>query len=508
VRYYHPYNDHQGNAFYKIGVENNQLATKKPGQLRIRPERLKLVDLKSEHAIYFTVDDQEYQFPLVDISRYSAAFHCDEDDALGFSVSSALEDVEVTFGVKTVFQGTVVVTRKYIEGERYRIVVEPRNAIFDIDVIEEQETMTAVAHSVDALISASKKYKAIDSGFKAVLADMRTFLEGYQKILEMPAMNRLSSEAEQTELLDELNRAFFPTMNEYFVSMDQTVSALGLNEQDHGLYKMYFQKHFHPLLMASPFCHRIYFKPLGYPGDFEMMRMIRENRYEGPTLFAKLINKAMLSNPLGQSNRNRIEFLAGRIASFVRARKGEEVNILSIACGPALEIQKIIDEQPEVADRIHITLLDQEAEALRYSQDSIYMKRIMKNCGIRIELVHQSIGSFLKQVARGKWRDSKYDLIYIFGLFDYFDDRTCGFCLNKSIALLKDNGRMLISNYSLDGHNHRIFMEFAFEWYMVYRDKKQMESLGKTVEKATAMRVDEDSSGVIKFLELQFGEVN
>ncbi|MCP4601084.1 MAG: methyltransferase domain-containing protein [Proteobacteria bacterium] len=505
VKYYHPYNDNVGNTFYKVGIENKLLnGNRQPGGFRIRPERYKLAELEIPQAIHFFDGDREFSLPLVDISRYSAAFYFDEEDALSLSVSCALDDVAITFSTKAIFEGTVIVTRRDLEGDKYRIVIEPRNAIFDVDVIEEQESLNSVSRSVDTLVSEAKKYDSIDESFKAVVADMRTFLEGYSKILEMPMATKLSKESDYVSFLDELSKTFCPHLDAYVAKLDQTVNSMNLNERDNGLYKSYFQGHFHPLLMASPFCHRMYFKPLGYPGDYEMMRMIREEGYEGPTLFSKLINKHALQNPLATANRERVSILADRIASFVDERNKQEVRLLSVASGPALEIQKLVEERPEIASKIHITLLDQEAEALKYSQDSIYMKRIMRNSSIRVELVHQNIGSFLKQLARGNGWIEKYDMIYIFGLFDYFDKRMCTFCLNKVADLLEKNGKILISNYSLDGHHHRTYLEYGFEWYMVYRNAKQMEQLGRSVSAPCAIHVDEDSTGVIKFLELQF----
>lgn len=508
VRYFHPYNDQAGTAYYKIGVENNPLITKQPGKLRIRPERLRVAELASEHAIFFTIEGVEYEFPLIDISRYSAAFHCDEEHAFSFSVSTAIDLTEITFGTKTIFEGTIVITRRDIDGERYRIVVEPRNAIFDLDIIEEQETLTTVARSVDTLVSESEKYGNIDSKFKAVVADMRLFLDGYRQILDMPAANKLAMDTDQVEFLDELNKTFYPKLDSYWAELENVITRLVLNENDQGLYRSYAQEHLHSVLMASPICHRIYFKPLGYPGDYEMMRMIAENRYDGPTLFSKLVNKHALGNPLAAANRNRINILADRIVEFVRECDEPIVRLLSLASGPALEIQRIIDVYPEIANRIHVTLLDQEREALRYSQDCIYMKRIIKNSNIQVDLVHQNIGGFLKQAARGSVEMPQFDMLYIFGLFDYFDERACSFCMNKSSSLVKDDGKMIVSNYSLDGHHHRTFMEYAFEWFMIYRDRDQMQALGQSLTRPCTTRVHEDPTGVIKFLEVTFRREN
>jgi extracellular factor (EF) 3-hydroxypalmitic acid methyl ester biosynthesis protein len=505
VKYYHLHNDTSGNAYYKVGVENQPPKGLEPVSFRIRPERYNLAELRDSQSIHFSTTEDDHSLPLEDISRYSAAFYCSEDIALNLRVSSILESVVITFAGKNVYEGTVIVTRRRLNGDKHRIVVEPRNATFNLDIIKEQETLTSVSRSAKSLVIATKKQEIIADGFKAVVADMRAYLEGFQKILDMPMAAKLATgEENQHRFLAKLDKIFYTQWDHYVADLDRVVNALDLSDEEHGLYKSYLQGHLHTLLMEAPFCHRMYFKPLGYPGDFEMMRMIRDENYAGPTLFAKLVNKNVLQNPLALAARNRNGCLADRIVEFVEQCPSPVVKLLSVAAGPALEIQKLIEEHPEVADRIHLTLLDQEAEALRFSQDNIYLQRIMNSSSIQVDLVHKSIGAFLKHLVRGGTSEPEYDLVYIYGLFDYFDDRTSGFCLNQCAKLIKDDGRMIISNYSLDGHNYRTCLEYAFEWYIIYRNKRQMEQLGQMVKRPCTIKVDEDPSTVIKFLDIYF----
>jgi extracellular factor (EF) 3-hydroxypalmitic acid methyl ester biosynthesis protein len=506
VRYYHPFNDHSGNSYFKVGLEAGRSGgERKPESLRIRPPRLHLSQLKNEHAIFFFAGDKEYDLSLVDISRYSAAFLCDEEEAFNLGISNVLTSVEITFGPKTIFEGTVVVTKRTPYNDKYRIVVEPRSAVFNIDAIEEQERLTSVAGAVHSLLNSSQKFRDIHPEFKAVTADMRAYLEGLQEILNMPLAARPTADSQRNVFLDELLGMFSSRFDEYWSALDHLIESLDLDDTGHSLYRSYLQSHIHSLILSAPICHRIFYKPLGYPGDFEMMRMIRDNHFIGGSHFSKLIHAYALKTPMAIANRNRIHYLSEKIASFVEGCDAAEVRILSIASGPALEIQHLIETKPHLADRIHITLLDQEVEALRYSQDSIYMKRIINTCGIQVDLIHQSVGSFLKQIARGKGNFPTFDMIYIFGLFDYFDDRMCSFCMNKSAALLNNNGKMIVSNYSLDGHRHRTFLEYAFEWFMIYRNRERMEYLAKTIQRPCTYSIDQEELGVIKFLELNFG---
>ena len=306
--------------------------------------------------------------------------------------------------------------------------------------------------------------------------------------------------------LNGLIQTFYPKFDEFWAEIDRVVAESALDDEDHGVYKSYCQRHLHPLMMAAPFCHRIFIKPLGYPGDFEMMRMIQEDEFDGPNLFSKLVNKYALNIPLAKAARNRNRLLAEQIKKFVESRAEPTVRILSLASGPALEIQQLIEQHPDIASRIHLTLLDQEAEALRYSQDSIYMKRIMHNSSIRVNLVHQSIGSFIRQLTYSKTSDSPFDMIYIFGLFDYFDDKICTYFLRNCLRLLKADGKILISNFSMDNHHHRTFMEYMFDWYIIFRTTEKLEALGRSVDVPCDIHVDEDDTSVIKLLHILLTE--
>ncbi len=504
VRYYLPYNDQLGNSYYRIGIERNRSDFNKiPNALKIRPRRIKCENMAHSNVISFVVSNTEYEFLLVDISRYSASFMCNENDAFDFATSNALTCAEIICGSKLIFSGTVVVTKRTLFDSKYQIVIEPRSAVFNIDAIEEQERLFALTRSVDTLMHVSSRDQEISSEYKAAIADMRIFLEGYREILDLPTVSHSIHGNDGIAILDELSKSFFPRFDKYWAELDSILKKSSLSETDLCVYKSYCQRHLHPLIMSSPFCRRIYLKPLGYPGDYEMMRMLRDNEYDGPTLFAKLLNKYALNIPPAEAARHRNKYIAEKIAEFVRNHQSSEVRILSIASGPAMEIQSFIETYPELANRVHITLMDQEIEALRYSQDCIYMKRIMYNSNIKIELAHQNLGAFIRNLSIGDRQDNRFNMIYIFGLFDYFDDRVCRHFIKHVSRMLNEGGKMLISNFSPDNHHHRIFMEFMFEWYIEFRTKERMEELGSYADIPCSVNIEEDPTSVIKFLDIQ-----
>jgi extracellular factor (EF) 3-hydroxypalmitic acid methyl ester biosynthesis protein len=76
-----------------------------------------------------------------------------------------------------------------------------------------------------------------------------------------------------------------------------------------------------------------------------MMSMLYSNSYCGNSTFEKLMHKHPVEHPGAQAVRNRRKFIAEaipRIRSRWSFRSEEKMRILSVACGPACEIEDIL----------------------------------------------------------------------------------------------------------------------------------------------------------------------
>lgn len=502
VRYHHPHSDESGRTYYRTGIEvSNSYRNVPTGAYSLRPRRYHLDGKNYERSITFSADGDEWSFELIDISRYGAAFHCAQDDLSLLRISTVLPAAELSVGSKLIYQGPVTVTRIYhdMKGLR-RVVVEPRNKVFDIDSIEQYESINSAAQESRALIRRHAQYDAIDRDFKAATADLRCFLEDYKRYLESPRFQ--SGEAQEEELLQELFDGFYGKMDQKVTALDDILRSLHLSEQDEALYKAYYQKHLLSLLLTAPVNHRSYFKPEGYPGDYEIIRMLHRNAFEGPTLFGKILNKYTATIPLAAVARKRTEYLAGRILGHVAQSSGEQVEVFSIASGPALEIEHLIMNEPLAAKRISLRLLDQEINALRFSQDNLYERKIQFDSAISLEFVHQKLSDYLRQSA-SPTRDTSFDFVYAFGLFDYFDRDMARFIIKCLMPQIKPSGRLLISNISLDNNRYRSFIEYGLDWYVVYRSRDQLAALVTDNSTCASFSVDEIEDGMMKFLEIR-----
>jgi hypothetical protein len=95
----------------------------------------------------------------------------------------------------------------------------------------------------------------------------------------------------------------------------------------------------------ASFAWHAYQKPRGYPGDFEMMEMLYCDNKNCGTRFGRLLQTYFMQGPGPRSVRSKyaymLQYLKDFIEQYCKMDYGS-LRILSLACGPALELQRPI----------------------------------------------------------------------------------------------------------------------------------------------------------------------
>lgn len=258
-----------------------------------------------------------------------------------------------------------------------------------------------------------------------------------------------------------------------------------------------------PLLSGSPFHHRVFTKPLGYPGDHEMVRMIlSDNPFEGSSLYFKIVNAVLLASPPAQAHRNRIVFLTQALA---RHSKAGPITVLNLGCGPAKEIEKLM--RLGLADNIDISLLDFNEETLERTKESLERTKQETRSSITLRFIQQSVAQVIKRgnrLGEACGTHNCFDLVYCAGLFDYLNDKTCRKLLSIFEGLATENGMVLSTN--VDSSNPvKLFMDYCMDWQLIYRNSDEMMSLCPDLESSS---IRKDSTGVNIFLETDKDKAN
>jgi SAM-dependent methyltransferase len=291
----------------------------------------------------------------------------------------------------------------------------------------------------------------INKDYKSLIDSLKSFLKEIE--------TEINLKERQGEKSERLIRLYEPIL---FEGLDKTIEGLeeiasNFDKEEHRIHKEYLQKVIHPIALKSPFNRRCFEKPLGYSGDYLMMEMIYSNPYQGDSIFAQLLNAHSLTLPIVKAVRKRSQYIKKTIEETVK--KIPNASILNVGAGPAWEIREFFKETSECNAKFY--LLDQEKRALEFVKE-------------RLNSYPHSISFLNIRVARliREGFKIKFDFIYSMGLLDYFSDRFARRLIQSLCGLLKEGGRLIIGNARYNPH--RIWMEHGVEWYLKYRNEKEL----------------------------------
>jgi len=307
-------------------------------------------------------------------------------------------------------------------------------------------------------------------------------------------------ESVQTAIINTEGKKFIRFLDEKLHELERVVADF--SKEEHERHGFYFRKLLWSIIMCSPFMSRTNLKPRGYPGDSVMMRMLYKNEYEGETTFSKLMHKHPLDHPAARAVRNRRKLISQRLMETQMGKSmpsGKKLKVLSVACGPAFELQDIL-LSPEDCEKYHFTLLDQDRHALYEAAHLI--DQIERNLGAKahVDYLNESVRTMLAtSQLREKW--GQFDFIYSMGLFDYLTPPVASAVLGKLYQILNPGGTTLIGNFHVSNPS-RCYMEYWLDWVLYYRTEEEFIDLLRDAQSAEASVYFEDS-GSQMFLQVE-----
>ncbi len=448
-----------------------------------RGERIKL--LREERfypsaPCYLEISGRHYS--VVNYSTFGVAIFCPID----FECENVLTGVPFIFDDVEVGLMHLRLARQEPEGDDCQIVAfdilaEPINR----DKIEGVSTAKRVIslHN-DYVASASQ----IPMEVKAQVYEIADWLEHIMaEVDEIEQNNKVSShhslmDYEETiiSVLARYMGAMFPAVyNQFNTIIQQHPDDIRKQSID------FLRQKLNHLIYQAPFADRVFNKPLGYAGDYEMMNLIYKQENVGKSLFARCLHRYYIDEPAAQAVRNRADYLIGVITrELAQAAHDHPYRILSVACGPAMEWQKLLPKIGELKSEVSVDLLDQDEQALLSTQDCLRHLKIKHNTSVDFQFIRKAIKNI---IVRGM--DYKeYDLIYSAGLFDYLTDPVAFMAANQLFKCLRPGGKLVIGNFNVSNPN-RVGMEYALDWELIHRSEQDLLDLfrdtgGKlTVEK-------------------------
>ena len=235
-----------------------------------------------------------------------------------------------------------------------------------------------------------------------------------------------------------------------------------------------------------------------------MVRLMLSDPFRGATLFAKLINYAFMETGPVRAHKNRIEFLEKKMRSIIAARgaEGLRTRILSLGCGPAEDVRRVILNEP-LAELCDFELLDFSRETLVSTRRQLNEAQESSERTVNVEYIEESIQGFVRQASNGtRYPLDGYDFVYCAGLFDYLQQRFCKKLTEVMGGLTRPGGEVLVTNVSRENTIPAVMADFL-EWSLVERTTQEMMELAPADNLSLLKELKSDSTRINLFLELR-----
>jgi extracellular factor (EF) 3-hydroxypalmitic acid methyl ester biosynthesis protein len=308
------------------------------------------------------------------------------------------------------------------------------------------------------------------------------------------------ADAAQQALLRTEGQEFFRFLDGQLDKLQQLVQAYG--KEDHERHGYYLRRHAWEFILGSEFLKRTNLKPRGYAGDADMMVMLYENQYVGNYVFNRLMHKHPVETAAAQAVRNRRRMIP-RVMRDARARfphvAAGGFRILSVACGPAWELQDLF-LSPEDFETFHISLLDQDTHALESARTGIRKIEAARDARIRVRYVNDSVRTMLREPDLAGKLGGRFHFIYTMGMFDYLTPPVAKAVLRKLFDLLVPGGMVMVGNYHVENPT-RYYMEYWMDWVLYYRTEQDMLDLAEGLNGSPVVAFEETKAQLFLTLE-------
>ncbi len=394
-------------------------------------------------------------------------------------ISEVLHELTVRSGQKSIYKGKAVVVSLVNTGLMAVVSVNLMDEWNEVGLM--QPGKEAVAEAALSFVQDWKTRFNVRRDYQVVVSEMRAyFSEVARWIDQLDVAGSLPREADgriQQDVFLELGTPLLLKGREFLQWFDR--EAAEVPEELVPMHRSFAQTAIHPLILRAPFVHRTFSKPMGYAGDYEMVNQIVGDPRQGPSSYFQLVNFMFLQAGVAQAHRNRIDILYDRLENLAAhaVQAGRPMRVLNIGCGPALEIQRLIQKCPDF-DKLEFVLVDFSEETLAYTRQQLQSLQQGTGKTLQLTMQQESVNQLLKRAVLTQpiAEADKFDYVYCAGLFDYLTDKVCNRLIKYLISQSRAGGRLVVTNVHSNNQERR-WMEHFLEWHLIYRDEQGMQKI-------------------------------
>jgi extracellular factor (EF) 3-hydroxypalmitic acid methyl ester biosynthesis protein len=455
---------------------------------------------------------------VLDLSQGGVALACPERS--GLMVGEEVE-LRVGFDDQLAYEGSarVRVARPY-EGERLSVGFDLRAGLIKLDELLQTRDLKRYHSEGASFKGASSAWRVVGhEAFKSQVGELKLWLDDWrahfnelEREVSWELLRHEPSHPTRRALLSLVRQDFMPDFSTQAGALFELTRHLSVEEQ--GPLKAFSQRYLDADFMSAPWMHRARVKPLGYPGDYEVMNHIYGERLEGRTLLGQALNYTTLQSPAAAAVRNRKDMMKRELKALFDTGEGAfeplsltaeasvtPVRVLSVAAGPAQETFEVLSELDHLPRPLEVVLFDQDPGALAFAYGRLKALADQKFKGqLKLIYLHDSIRRLLNDQALFEGF-GPFDLVLCSGLYDYLRHSTAVKLTAQMYAHCKPGGQVLIGNMV---HNNasRWIMEHHLEWTLLYRTHEEMLAFAGEGAPSASLRIITEPTGVNPFVGL------
>jgi hypothetical protein len=189
---------------------------------------------------------------------------------------------------------------------------------------------------------------------------------------------------------------------------------------------------------------RAHDKPRGYPGDYETLELVYENKTISEGI-GFCIDKYMLNDDYIIAVRNRKDMMKEILSNYVKKVNSQLLNILNVGCGSCREIRELFQH------------------GFNTDKDLIFMKEGIVNLPR-----HEKY----KKILNGQ------DMIYSIGVADYLPDMVLAALIEFCFGLLNPKGKIIIAHKNITEYRASA-PDWFCDWHFFPRNKEKLAGIIK-----------------------------
>ena len=234
-----------------------------------------------------------------------------------------------------------------------------------------------------------------------------------------------------------------------------------------GIYKL--------LGLGAPKINSIFFDGLGlesrkvkeYATTWRAMEIVYNHPYPNKFTLGGLLDDFYWYGLNCQGLRNRLKLIKDELRKAILAvENGEEIKLISIACGSAESVLEVMAEFKAKNKTIKALLVDIDEEALERA------RKVAEYYGLENQIeVRRGSTYDIIEISKG----FKPQIIEMMGFLDYIKDEDAISLIGKIRESLEPNGYLITCNICPNIEQH--FLKWVINWPMVYRSPEKFDTV-------------------------------